>query len=141
MPISSASRALTTLFCPVALLTALSASAETPALSHQERGSLILEGIPAPDEPLAARLSRYRQSRQATFLDWLPDGAMLVATRFGDVEQVHRVATPLGMREQLTFYSEPIPTARAPQTGSGTSFVFLKDQGGDENSQLYYYAP
>jgi dipeptidyl aminopeptidase/acylaminoacyl peptidase len=40
------------------------------------------------------------------------------------------------MREQLTFYQDPIEWAHAPRTGSG--FVFLKDQGGDENAQLYY---
>lgn len=110
-------------------------------MSHREHGNLIFEGVPALDTTLAERLSQYRQSRQATFLDWLPDGAMLVATRFGDVEQVHRVAAPLGMREQLTFYSEPVSIARAPQTGSGDGFVFLKDQGGDENDQLFYHAP
>jgi dipeptidyl aminopeptidase/acylaminoacyl peptidase len=113
---------------------------QAPIPSHQERGNLVFEGIPARDPALAARLDRYEQSRQATFLDWLPDGGMLVATRFGDVEQVHKVATPLGMREQLTFYPEPIGVARAPRTGTGGGFVFLKDQGGDENAQVYYYA-
>ncbi|TLY77644.1 MAG: S9 family peptidase [Gammaproteobacteria bacterium] len=111
---------------------------QAPVPPRQERGSLVFEGIPPLDAALAARLERYQQSRQASFLDWLPDGSMLVATRFGDVEQVHRVATPLGAREQLTFYSEPITEARAPRIGAG--FVFLKDQGGDENAQLYYYA-
>ncbi|HZO23099.1 MAG TPA: prolyl oligopeptidase family serine peptidase [Steroidobacteraceae bacterium] len=139
MTIRHASRRL--LLGPIALLAALPVTAQSPAPSHRERGNLILEGIPASDATLLEPLARYRQSRQATFLDWLPDGAMLVATRFGDVEQVHRVASPLGMREQLTFYSEPVSTARAPQTGSGDGFVFLKDQGGDENDQLFYYAP
>ena len=114
------------------------------APQRQERGNLILEGIPARDAQLTERLGLYRQSRQATFLDWLPDGAMLVSTRFGDVEQIHRVATPLGMREQLTFYPDPISAARAPSVapanGQGTAFVFLKDQGGDENAQIYYYS-
>src|SRR5256886_12238847 len=48
---------------------------------------------------------------------------------------MHRVAAPLGMREQLTFYQDPIEWARAP--GTGWSFVLLKDQGGDENAQVY----
>jgi len=120
------------------------ASQAQPAPVRQERGNLILEGIPPRDVQLSERLGLYRQSRQATFLDWLPDGAMLVSTRFGDVEQVHRIATPLGMREQLTFYPDPISTARAPHVaptnGQGNAFVFLKDQGGDENAQIYYYS-
>ena len=63
--------------------------------------------MPAADPALAQRLERYQQSRGATFLDWTADGSLLIATRFGDTEQVHRVAAPLGMREQLTFYDEP----------------------------------
>ncbi|MGH8286424.1 MAG: prolyl oligopeptidase family serine peptidase, partial [Steroidobacteraceae bacterium] len=84
------------------------------------------------------RLRRYLDARAATFLDWLPDGGMLISTRFGDVAQVHRVAAPLGDREQLTFHDEPIVTARAPQTANGEGFVYLKDTGGDEQAQLRY---
>ncbi|HET9391217.1 MAG TPA: alpha/beta fold hydrolase [Steroidobacteraceae bacterium] len=140
MPIRHAPRT-TRLLGPLALLAALPAAAQPQGASHREHGNLVFEGIPAPDAQLGERLAQYRQYRQATFLDWLPDGSMLVATRFGDVEQVHRVAAPLGMREQLTFYSEPVSIARAPRTGPGDGFVFLKDQGGDENDQLFYYAP
>jgi dipeptidyl aminopeptidase/acylaminoacyl peptidase len=128
----------------VLALAGLPARAQQTAPARQERGNLIFESIPPRDTQLAERLGLYRQSRQATFLDWLPDGAMLVATRFGDVEQVHRIATSLGMREQLTFYPDPVSAARAPRVtpsnGQGNAFVFLKDQGGDENSQLYYYS-
>src|SRR5581483_907555 len=124
-------------------LAGLPADAQT-APARQERGNLILESIPTRDTQLAERLALYRQSRQASFLDWLPDGSMLVATRFGDVAQVHRIAMPLGMREQLTFYPDPVTVARAPRTAPGggpaSAFVFLKDQGGDENSQIYYYS-
>jgi dipeptidyl aminopeptidase/acylaminoacyl peptidase len=119
-------------------LGATSLEAQTAPL-RQERGNLILEGVPPRDAALAERLAAYRQSRQARFLDWLPDGALLMATRFGDTEQVHRVSAPLGAREQLTFFAEPVTVARAPQAGSNGSFVFLRDQGGDENAQLYHY--
>ena len=63
-----------------------------PVPQHRERGNLIFEGIPPPDPALATRLARYQQSRGATFLDWLADGSLLVSTRFGDTEQVHRVS-------------------------------------------------
>ena len=126
--------------CAAAALAALSAHpsvAQQPAApQHRERGTLVFQSIPLPDTALMARLERYQQSREATFLDWLADGGMLVATRFGDTEQLHRVAAPLGMREQLTYYQDPIEWARAPRTGSG--FVFLKGQGGDEDAQVYY---
>lgn len=128
----------------VLTLTGLPAQAQQTAPARQERGNLIYESIPPRDTQLAEHLGLYRQSRQATFLDWLPDGSMLVTTRFGDVEQVHRIATPLGMREQLTFYPDPVSAARAPRVAAtnaqANAFVFLKDQGGDENAQLYYYS-
>ena len=129
------SAALATLFCSMAL-------AGQPAqaqLLHQERSNLTLEGVPPPDTALAERLERYRQSRGATFLDWLPEGGMLVATRFGDVEQVHRVMMPLGAREQLTFSADPVTSARAPRT-AGNGFVYLKEQGGGEDAQIYSFS-
>lgn len=112
---------------------------------HRELGNLILEGVPPLDERLAARLERYADAREATFLDWLPDGSMLVGTRFGNVEEVHRVAAPLGMREQITYADEPISLAAAqPSAGSSPAagaegFAFLEDSGGDENAQIYYF--
>ena len=100
---------------------------------------MILEGIPPADGAFAARLERYLSARDATFLDWLPDGSMLVSTRFGNAAEVHRISAPLGMREQLTYFPEPITVAVVPQTDAAQGFAFLKDQGGDENAQVYYY--
>ena len=108
-----------------------------PLIQHRERGNLVFDGIPPPDAGLAARLARYQQSRGATFLDWLADGSLIASTRFGDTEQVHRVNAPLGMREQLTFYSDPIEWARGAKSGKG--FVFLMDHAGDDNAQVYYH--
>lgn len=102
--------------------------------SHRIDGTLVFDGIPAPDARLAAALRRYQHSRQATFLDWLPDGSLLIATRFGRFEQVHRVAAPLGMREQLTFDTGAVIAARAPHSGPG--FVYVRQMRGE--SQLYY---
>src|SRR5258707_3756917 len=116
------------------LCAAVSLAQQAAGPQHRERGTLVFENTPLPDMALMARLERYQQSREATFLDWLADGSLLIATRFGDTEQLHRVAAPLGMREQLTFYQDPIEWARAPRTGSG--FVFLKDPAGGEDAQV-----
>jgi dipeptidyl aminopeptidase/acylaminoacyl peptidase len=96
--------------------------------THRVDGTLVFDGIPPLDASLAARVRRYEEWRQATFLDWLPDGSMLVATRFGSFEQVHRVTTPLGMREQLTFGDGSVIEARAPNSGAG--FVFVRQTDG-----------
>ena len=105
----------------------------------EERGALVLDNIPSVETPLSAKLEDYMNARGASFVDWLPDGGILIATRFGDVEQLHRVALPLGAREQLTFYREPVTSARSPQSSVAAGFAFLKDQGGNENAQVYWY--
>lgn len=105
----------------------------------EERGNLVLDNVPSVETPLTARLDDYLNSRGASFVDWLPDDSLLIATRFGDTEQLHRVSAPLGAREQLTFYREPVSTARAPQSAVAPGFAFLRDQGGNEQSQVFYY--
>ena len=105
----------------------------------EERGSLVLDNIPSVDTPLTAKLDDYMNARGASFVDWLPDGGVLIATRFGDVDQLHRVAVPMGAREQLTFYREPVTNARVPQSAVAPGFTFLKDQGGNEYAQVYWY--
>lgn len=104
--------------------------------SHRIDGKLVFDGIPPVDAQAAAQVRRYDEWRQATFLDWLPDGSVLVATRFGTDEQVHRVASPLGMREQLTYGDGSVVEASAPR--SGTGFVFIRQTHGFP--QLFEYA-
>ncbi len=104
--------------------------------THRVDGTLVFDGIPPRDASLASRVESYEEWRQATFLDWLPDGSMLVATRFGLDEQVHRLAAPLGMREQLTFGDGSVLEARAPQSGAG--FVFVRRTAG--YPQLFDYS-
>ena len=123
----------------VLLALSTTAAAQLPGSAlRRESGTLVYDNIPAPDAKLTERLSRYLESRGARFLDWCADGSLLIGTRFGETGQVHRLAAPLGMREQLTFYRDPISWAHCAKSGSG--FVFLKDQSGDENAQLYYQA-
>jgi dipeptidyl aminopeptidase/acylaminoacyl peptidase len=107
----------------------------------EERGNLVLDNVPAVDTPLTARLEDYMNSRGASFVDWLPgaNAGLLVSTRFGDTDQLHRVLMPLGDREQLTFAREPVTVARAPHAAVAPGFVFLRDQGGNEMSQVHYF--
>src|SRR4030095_9940898 len=71
----------------------------------------------------------------ASFQDWLSDGSILIATRFGSTQQIHRVTAPGADRTQITFQSEPVAGAI---TIPGTQrFVFVRDTGGDEWFQIY----
>ncbi|MEZ5515349.1 MAG: prolyl oligopeptidase family serine peptidase [Steroidobacteraceae bacterium] len=129
-------KSVLTLFVSVA--TIILSTLDAAAVTREERGNLILEDIPATDTAQVAALDAYLAGRSATFVDWLPDGSMLVNTRFGDTAQLHRVREPLGARLQLTFGREPVATASAPRTGAAQGFVYLRDRGGDENAQIHY---
>jgi dipeptidyl aminopeptidase/acylaminoacyl peptidase len=104
-----------------------------------ERGNLVLDGLPEIPKELSLRVNQYNNTRGAVVADWLADGSgLLVSTRFGDTNQVHRVRAPLGMREQLTFYPEPVSGARADAKAPG-GFYYRMDQGGSERFQIYWY--
>jgi dipeptidyl aminopeptidase/acylaminoacyl peptidase len=113
-------------------------AAEPAAVVREEVGNRISENVPAVPAELVERLNRYQNTRGASFAGWLGDGSMLVSTRFGETAQVHRVSAPLGMREQLTFYREPLSSVVTPPRG-GNGFLFGKDEGGSEFWQLYWY--
>ena len=117
--------------------------AHAPAAADVQRtevGNRISENIPAIPPELLEQLNRYQNTRSATFAGWTKDGCVMIATRFAETAQAHRVCTPLGMREQLTFYPEPISNLRAaPAASNLDGFVFGKDVGGNEFSQLYWF--
>jgi dipeptidyl aminopeptidase/acylaminoacyl peptidase len=108
------------------------------ALSRFERGSLTFENIPQAPPELAEKVTGYLNARQATPLGWSPQGQLLIATRFADVDQLCLVEQPGGARRQLTFLHEPIVEAAFSPDPARSAYVFLKDSGGNENTQLYY---
>jgi len=119
----------------------LAALATAPAAADVERraannGNLMMEDVPAIPEGIAASLNRYQNVRQARFVAWSADGGSLfIRTRFGDVDQVHRVDAPGGARYQQTYYREPIgEVVRRPGT---SNLVFSRDSGGSEFAQLF----
>jgi dipeptidyl aminopeptidase/acylaminoacyl peptidase len=93
---------------------------------------------PIPAE-LAAAADRYTESRGASFLDWHPvRREMLIGTRFANTTQVHRVTMPMGARRQLTFFDEPVGSAKYSPS-SGAFFLFARDSGGNEFQQLHRF--
>lgn len=107
--------------------------------AYQPPATVVAESLPVIPRDLADQAGRYTQYRQARLLDWHPlRREMLIATRFGDVPQLHRVTAPGGDRRQLTFQREPIVAGRY-QPVTGRYLVFRRDQGGDEFYQLYRY--
>ena len=110
--------------------------AQQAATSRVEQGNLVFDGVPARDPAESAQLARWLESRSAALVDWLADGSIVIATRFGNTAQLHRVRNALGVREQLTFESEPITNAVAHPYDANV-LLYMKDQGGNENMQIW----
>jgi dipeptidyl aminopeptidase/acylaminoacyl peptidase len=99
--------------------------------------NLVIDGIPPLPASLAEQVRRYTEYRSAGLVGWHPvRRAILISTRFGNTNQLHRVETPGGARTQLTFFEEPVAGGTyEPRTGK--YLVFSRDAGGNEFAQLY----
>ena len=103
-------------------------------------GQLILQDVPAIPQRLKQTLKRYQNVRSGSFREWTADGqSILIATRFGDTTQLHRVDQAGGARFQLTFMDEPIgQVTRRPK---GNELAFTMDAGGSEFAQIFLLDP
>jgi dipeptidyl aminopeptidase/acylaminoacyl peptidase len=119
----------------IALAVSLAMPATAQQVQRREIGAQIFENVPEAPQSVKDGLARYQNARSAYFADWLPDGSMLIRTRFGATNQVHHVAAPGADRRQITFHDDPISGASVVPGKS--SFVFTKDTGGDEWFQLF----
>ena len=111
------------------------AAVETRTLNN---GNLVLENVPPVPDQVAADLNRHQSVRSASVLGWTEEGdSLYVSTRFGEVNQIHRVDRPGGARQQLTFFQEPVgqvaPRPRASQ------LAFTMDTGGSEDAQIFLF--
>ncbi|MDQ0465457.1 dipeptidyl aminopeptidase/acylaminoacyl peptidase [Caulobacter ginsengisoli] len=113
---------------------ATAATAASADVVRRTQGSLSLENVPETPPAVREAIRRYQNARSANFQDWLPDGSMLITTRFGSTSQLHHVAGPGQERFQLTFFDEPIAGAAA-QPGSDNRYLFTRDVGGGEYFQ------
>lgn len=101
--------------------------------------NLVMEGIPELPASLAEEVKKYNESRSASLADWHPKTKeMIISTRFGNHNQLHYVKMPGGARTQLTFFDEPAGNAIFEPV-NGKYFLFTKDKGGDEFSQIYRF--
>ena len=118
------------------ILTALLAASAVPAFAAVDKPAAITaDGVPAVPNELAAKSRPYMESRAAGFSGWnARDRSMLIATRFGNVNQLHRVSAPMMDRRQISFEVEPMGGRWSP---TGDTLVTVKDNGGDEFFQIY----
>ena len=94
-------------------------------------------GVPALPAELVTKLAQYQNVRPTVFQGWSPDGnGILIGTRFGNSVQLHRVYTPGGRREQITFFEEPAAGRFLPGKESKAVLVSMS-AGGNEDFQVH----
>jgi dipeptidyl aminopeptidase/acylaminoacyl peptidase len=108
--------------------------------TKKEMGNLVTENIPDIPDDLRDRLNQYQNTRGASPSGWSPKGdAMLMSTRFGETSQIHIISMPGGARKQLTFFKEPVGGGYFCPNPAYNGFMFTKDRGGNEFSQLHWF--
>ncbi len=110
------------------------------AQERREIGNMVLEDVPEIPEDIQTRIQQYQNTRSASFEDWLPnDNGIMVSTRFGNTSQLHLINQPGGARNQISFFDEPVTNGTFCPSADYNGFLFTKDIGGNEFSQLYWY--
>jgi len=105
-----------------------------------EQGHLVLEGIPDIPQRIWDRLDPYLSIRSASLQGWLLSGqGLLIKTRFGETDQVHRVERPGGTRRQVTFSREPVTHVWVSPGPRFNGFLFAMDMGGSERYQIFSF--
>lgn len=112
-------------------------NAQPSEVVKRTQGALVLENIPQTPDSVREALIQYNNTRGAGFGGFAPDGSILIGTRFAETSQIHKVAMPLGARNQLTYYPET--AGGIVMRPNSNSFVFRKDKGGDEFFQFHTF--
>ncbi len=116
---------------------ALESTAQAEEADPRRPAAIEAKEVPVVPAEVFARLAQYQSVRAASFRGFAPDGTgILIATRFGNSAQLHRVYEPGGRREQITFYDEPVSGGFLPKATDG-AILMLMDAGGNENDQVY----
>ncbi|HAN64777.1 MAG TPA: peptidase S9, prolyl oligopeptidase [Chitinophagaceae bacterium] len=99
--------------------------------------NLIVDGIPSIPLSIKEEMQFYSESRSAGFAGWHPiNRSMLISTRFGNTNQLHQLAMPMGARRQMTFFEDAVSSG-SYEPLQGKYVIFSKDAGGNEFAQLY----
>ena len=118
----------------------LLASYSVEGQDRREVGNMVLEDVPETPVAITSRIQQYQSTRSASFADWLPnDEGMLISTRFGNTTQLHTINSPGGARNQISFFDEPVSNGSFCPLADYNGFLFTKDTGGNEFSQIYWY--
>ncbi len=103
-------------------------------------GNLIMQDIPEIPQSIRDDLNRYQNVRSGSFQAWSADSENIyISTRFGDVNQLHKVDHPGGARHQLTFFDEPLSNIQRQPLSD--KITYIMDIGGSEFTQIFLFDP
>jgi len=125
-------------FCGLLLGVYAFAQTDLALGARVENDDFLFDDVPTASPAVVARVDAYLSGRNARVLGWNNRGQLLIATRFGETQQLHLVAGPGGERQQLSFSADPSIGAAFSPDPAVADFVYLQDQGGDGNYQLFY---
>jgi dipeptidyl aminopeptidase/acylaminoacyl peptidase len=108
------------------------------AAARDAGGRVVADNIPDAPAALTEKLEAYLSGRQAQLLGWSASGGLLIATRFGDVDELHLVEHAGAARRQLTFLRAPVTEAAFSPDPNRGGLAYFSAPDGQENTQLYY---
>jgi dipeptidyl aminopeptidase/acylaminoacyl peptidase len=138
-------RAFGPLCAVIVLLVPVTAAQEAPVVVPP--ASVVLEGVPPIPASVAEGMNRYADYRTAHLVAWHPvRREVLIATRFGNTFQLHRVASPGGERTQITSDESGVSAtggeARAWFEPGSDHILYLRDVSpGKRLFQYFHFDP
>jgi len=103
----------------------------------QPNENLITENIAPIPKDLVQQVKKYSETRGASLASIHPlQEEIIITTRFGSTNQLHRVNQAMGARKQITFFDEPVNGGDYEPT-KGDYLIYSRDAGGNEFGQLY----
>ena len=125
-----------TLSC-IATALALSVAPYAMAQFLTPGSNLVIEGVPPISTELVDKVQAYTEFKPSSIVAWHPSRpGVLIRKRASNSNQLHYVATPGGVPEQLTDFPDAVGNATF-QPKKGEYLLFEKSSGGNEVFRIY----
>lgn len=119
----------------LAAIATLSLCMPAAAATGRTGPDLVYDGVPEPADAVED-LDPFIGAREARLLDFTPQAGLLIATRFGEISELHLVERPLGERRQITFERDPIRAGALCPDPTRQAIAYAREEGG--LWQIYY---
>ena len=121
----------------IATAMALSVAPYAAAQFLTPGSNLVIEGVPPVSTELVDKVQAYTEFKPSSIVAWHPSRpGVLIRKRASNSNQLHYVATPGGVPEQLTDFPDAVGNATF-QPKRGEYLLFEKSSGGNEVFRIY----